>query len=47
MVTGDLNIFKNKNVRYLTNFCTKFRINIKINYKSALKLFSDDIDCFI
>lgn len=29
------------------NFSTKFRINISMNFKIALKVFTYNVDCFI
>lgn len=39
VITGDLNIIKNKHVKHFINFGTKFRINCKINSNKVLKNF--------
>lgn len=47
VITGNLDILKNKNVRYLMKFGTKFRLNSKLNYKHAADIFRDNVHSFI
>lgn len=47
IITGNLEIITNKNVKFLMKFGTKFRLNQKISFKKALFNFNNDINTFI
>lgn len=47
VITGNLNIMNNNNIRQLLNFGTKFRLNKKLDIKKVTNLFLENINKFI